>query len=160
MKKLACFVFVLFLCSFQVFAEENQSIVDEDSMSMEVNASISSSYIVNIPKSIKLSDIRHYQYEIGVDGSLAGDEVLVVKPVSDTFEMTSVYENGDTVSKYCEVSQDIIKFRDNDYTGALNDDELFMNSGTQGSIDLSNLTVGHWEGVISFSISIEKDTTI
>lgn len=103
--------------------------------------------LVGVPATIILSgtpdDTGNYigKYSIRVEGDIAGDNTLTVKPKSDTVSLT---QKGKTDQNA------VIEQEQTDFTS----DDLKNKTTTNGTVTATGLTAGTWNGSGTFEISI------
>lgn len=137
--------------------------------SCEVLVSQGSTFSVSIPKFIVLNgysdDSNSAEYTISTYSNIASDEVLIVQPLTESFEMKDFSE---LKTKTAYVSQSIYKFVEsetkaaffssNDEYGSIDraSDGEVGTSEAYGEVSVENLTAGEWSGTFVFNIELTK----
>ena len=119
------------------YGSEDEDFSDETS----AFAKIGSWYKVTIPKFIVLSGAnKNAGYKVSVEGDIAGDEELVVKPD----ENVALYSTNKDM-QIASINQDRITWRWDEFDTKAN-----------GFINASNITAGKWSGVFFFNINLNE----
>ena len=114
----------------------------------EVYAVIGSNFFVTLPKTIKLdSTTKSGNYTVSVSGDLTGDGVVTVTP-DTAFAMKQTAKDDVTAT----VTQEKTAFSCQD----LLDSGEAAAVSTTGNISVSDLTSGHWEGILNFNVTTEN----
>lgn len=107
-------------------------------------------FTVTIPKRITLSgETKSGTYNITCTGNIKDYRYVSVIPDS-SFTMTQKGKENITATTV----QQITKFRAEDYTGSLGDNETEMGTDIEGVIEASSLSAGSWNGVFNFKINL------
>lgn len=129
------------------------------SAACNVNATVASSFTVEIPKTITLDGgSKTATYNVKAKGDIAGNEYISVAPAS-SFAMKQDGKADVTAT----ITQNKTKFRASGYSGAAAEDELKLESDvgtyatTQGSISATDLTSGEWAGTFDFAIGLTAE---
>ena len=134
-----------------------------ESQSVRVTADIRESYTVTLPKSLKLtvdsSGNAICDYNVDVDGSIAGGNIVSVVP-DETFVLTQTGKDNVVAS----VNQNNKVFYDADFTGDVGSEKKFVNDSAadtdaSGTITASGLGAGSWSGNLMFNISLTSADT-
>lgn len=132
---------------------------DNEAAACNVNASIASSFSVEIPKTITLDGAsKTANYDVKAKGDIAGNEYISVVP-DTSFAMKQAGKTDVSAT----ITQDRNKFRASGYNAALTENELKLNAdvgtleGTTGSIAAPGLTSGDWAGSFNFNIGLKSD---
>lgn len=136
-----------------------------------VKVAQASTFKVSIPKTVslngKINETNKGTYEVAVEGNIASNEVIIVKPLVKSFLMKDLsLAKADIVAT---IEQPVINFvgienKDKNYSS----DETVIGMtgdvvGTQaktieGTITVADLSAGKWEG--NFNFHIKLDTVI
>lgn len=113
---------------------------------VDVYVKQSSTFSVVIPKVITLEEVTTSEYKEGytvvVKGNIAGNEEVVVGPAVTTFDLEQ--SGKDPLS--ANVTQDEVTA---DYADLKDDAEKLL----PGTVEVSGVTAGSWEGTFDFNIA-------
>ena len=124
---------------------------DGDTAQCTVYAEVGSEFTVTIPKSLTLSGAdKTGAYDVAVEGDIAGDQYVSVVPDAQ-FAMVQDGKADVTAT----ITQEITKFRGDDYKDALGAGEAKFADGAEGAIDAQGLSAGAWNGTFNFNIRLE-----
>lgn len=135
----------------------------DGAQSANVYAKIASTYSVTIPKVIVLKGVKGSAstatYKIDVDGDIAGNEYILVEP-----DYTALLHQGGKADVNMDITQDLIKYRANNYTKSLqsrevkiaNTEDVIADGEGEGTVS-ATLTAGKWTGVFNFNIKLMQD---
>ena len=120
-------------------------IANEATEEVKVTVSQPSTFSVIIPKEIELvadtnTDYKE-DYTVVVEGNIAGNETVTVKPDA-SFDLTQSGKANITAT----VTQ-------NDKTASYNDLANGKTKSLAGTVTANNVTAGSWEGIFKFDIS-------
>lgn len=135
----------------------------DGAQSANVYAKIASTYSVTIPKVIVLKGVKGSAstatYKIDVDGDIAGNEYILVEP-----DYTAPLHQGGKADVNMDITQNLIKYRANNYTKSLqsrevkiaNTEDVIADGEGEGTVS-ATLTAGKWTGVFNFNIKLMQD---
>ena len=111
----------------------------------------SNNIVVGVPTTVIVSGTPTNEgkyigaYSVTVSGDIAGNQMLVVEPDSDTIELSQSGKN--------DVPASINQLQTRFYYA-----DLASNTVTTGSIEAQSLTAGSWSGAFNFNISLANRT--
>jgi hypothetical protein len=103
-----------------------------------------SAFTVVIPKSVTLSSDKDAEYNIAVNGSIRGDEVVVIKPSSSVIGLSEA--SGEKKDITGTITQSATKWTIS---------EISAGTTKSGTVSVPGLTAGVWTGKLSFTIKLE-----
>ena len=121
---------------------------ENKSPSVDVKASIKSTYEVTLPKTMTVNNGDN-AYNVNVKGDLAGDEAISVVPDA-TVSLSS--EGKDAVVG--NITQEKQTFTYADASKKTND--VLTGTDAAGNISINGLTAGHWAGTFNFNVGTNK----
>ena len=138
----------------------------DGAQSANVYAKIASTYSVTIPKVIVLKGVKGSAstatYKIDVDGDIAGNEYILVEP-----DYTALLHQGGKSDVNMDITQNLIKYRANNYTESLqsrevkiaNTEDVIADGEGEGTVS-ATLTAGRWTGVFNFNIQLLEEENV
>jgi hypothetical protein len=110
--------------------DETVNVTEDKTENCTVYAEVGSSFKVTIPKKITMAgDTKTGAYTVAVEGDIAGDEYVTVVPAA-SFAMKQTGKADVTVT----IKQENQKFRGDNFTGVLAEDEKLMATGSNGAL--------------------------
>ena len=151
MKNITKKFFSLTCCSLLILSVSTTCLANP-SEEVEVSASKASTFMVTIPKKITLSgETGSGSFTVSVTGDLSEGDTVSIVPDED-FTMMQEGKNDITVT----VSQDKTAFTKSDFVLQQDGSKVASSNGT---LQMSEISAGVWEGSFDFTISTNFDTT-
>ena len=119
---------------------------------VKVTVSQPSTFSVIIPKEIEetvYTSTYTDQYTVVVEGNIAGNETITVKPAASSFEMR---QNNKT-----ELIASVTQTQDNQ-TAVYSELKNGAKKNLAGKVEVSGVSAGTWKGTFNFDISLTATT--
>ena len=106
-----------------------------------VNFSMESIFTVTLPEGIDGGHNSSVNFDYSVEGNIASDEVVTVKPLSNTFTLSDV--KGKTLDANVSMSKTTFGYN-----------EISTKNIQTGTVSVNNLPAGKWNGISKFLINL------
>lgn len=137
MCTLACLVFNNII---PVMAKGHSS--PTDNANVPISYDMESIFTVTLPEGINGGNNSSVDFDYSVEGNIASNEVVTVKPISNTFTLS------DIKNKTVDANVSIPK---TDF----NSSEIVTKNTQTGTVSVENLPAGKWSGVCKFLINLK-----
>lgn len=148
-------VFILFIFSISSITAEDQMISSDNSGNTTVTATRTSTFNVQIPKSVSLGNQKEQMYSISAIGNIEDNEYISVTLNNSDITMRNGSGSISTATASLNNSNTVEFNNEN----GLNNSTLISSSG---KIVFSETRAGNWSGTLTFNVSLNKhkiDTT-